>query len=266
MLIDTHAHLNFPQYVTDTDRVIKRSIRNGVGKIVCVGSNLADSRKAIDLAQEYPETIYAAAGIHPHDTASNSDLLSSNRQIKQLKLLAQNKHIIAIGECGLDYSSPPPGEKERSVSEQRKLFQSQIEIAQELNLPLLVHTRKAFAETMDTLEKACQKKKITGVIHFYSAGKKGIKRVLNLGFFFGLDGNLTYEQGLQIVASQIPLEKIILETDCPWLTPEPFRGQRNEPKNIKFIAEALAKIKKVSFEKIAFQTTQNAGRLLRLNN
>ena len=270
MLVDTHAHLNFKDFKKDLDQVIKRSVENGVAKIICVGNSLADSKKAIEIAKKYPKKVFAAIGIHPQDTAPDnleSDTLEYRKelekQIKQLGKLAQEKEVIAIGECGLDYSPAPPGEKDRTKKDQAFLFKRQLEIALKFKLPVIIHTRKAFHETTNILEQYAIPK-LEGVFHCYSAGKKGIKKVNQLGFFYGVDGNLTYEEGLQIVFQQIPLEKILLETDCPFLAPEPFHGQRSEPAYIKIIAEFLAKLKKIQPDKIAQATTQNAEKLFQI--
>jgi len=267
-LIDTHAHLNFPDYKNDLDKVIDRSVKNGVTKIICVSSNIADSVKAIEIAKKYPSTIYAAVGIHPHQT-DFQEKLSLKEQIEQLKKLAKNSEVIAIGECGIDFSPAPPKEKDRSEKEQIFLFEKQIELALDLNLPILVHSRKAFDEVLFILKRYLNssKGKLAGVFHCYSGGKSDIKKVEEIGFYFGLDGNLTYDSGLQNVTKLIPLEKILLETDCPFLSPEPYRGLRNEaysasfwrnePKNVKIIAEFLAKLKGLTLNQLAKIVTKN---------
>ena len=258
-LVDTHAHLNFPDYQKDLKKVINRAVKNGVTKIICVSSNVADSKKAIKIAQKYPKIVYPAIGIHPQQTdPQNPD--SPEKQIKKLTKLAEKNQVIAIGECGLDYSPAPPGEKDRTHKEQFFLFKKQIELAQKLSLPLIIHCRKAFPEIIEILNQHASHS-LKGVFHCYSAGKKGIEKVNQLDFYFGVDGNLTYDVGLQNVFAQIPLEKILLETDAPFLSPEPLRNQRNEPKNVKMIAECLAQLKNVSFEKICQITTKNVKKL-----
>ncbi len=265
MLIDTHAHLNFPDYKDDLEKVINRSLEKGVKKIICVSSNLTDSSKAIDISKEHPSIVYAAVGIHPHQT-NPQEKLSIKKQIEKLKELAKKKGVVAIGECGLDLSPAPPMEKDRPEKEQIFLFKEQIKIALSSNLPILVHSRKAFPQVMAILKERHQgsKGQLKGVLHCFSAGRKAIKQVEEIGFCFGVDGNLTYDFGLQNVVKEIPLEKILLETDCPFLSPEPYRGLRNEPKNVRIIAESLAQIKEVAFEKIARITTQNAQNLLKI--
>ena len=261
MLIDTHAHLNFPDYQDDLDEVINRSVKNGVKKIVCVSSSLKDSTKAIEISKKYPGIIYVAVGIHPHQT-DFQEKVSAEEQIKKLKELANKKEVIAIGECGLDFSTAPPMEKDRPEREQVFLFRKQIEIALDLDLPILVHSRKALPQVLEILRSF--KNKLAGVFHCYSGGKNDIKKIEELGFYFGLDGNLTYDIGLQNVVKEIPLEKILLETDCPFLSPKPYRGLRNEPKNVRIIAEFLAQTKGITFERVARATAQNAQNLLKI--
>lgn len=266
MLIDTHAHLNFSDYQKDLNQVIKRSLENKVSKIICVSSNLADSFKAVELAKRYPQIIYPAAGIHPHQTdPQNKD--SIKEQIKKLKALVAKEKVVAIGECGLDFSKADLKlEKNRTPKIQEELFRQQIEISLELNLPVLVHSRKAFPQVMIILKEYFQSSggQLKGIFHCYSAGKKEIKQVEEIGFFFGLDGNLTYDLGLQNVVREIPLEEIVLETDCPFLSPQPYRGLRNEPGHVKINAEFLSRLKEVGFEKVAQKTTQNAQKLFQI--
>ncbi len=264
-LIDTHAHLNFPDYQDDLEKVINRSLEKGVKKIICVSSNLADSIKAIAISKEYSGVVYAAVGIHPHQT-DFQEKLSVKEQIRELKNLAKKRGIIAVGECGLDFSPAPPMEKNRPEKEQIFLFKKQIEIALDLGVPILVHSRKTFPQVMAILKKYHQSSKgqLKGILHCFSAGRKAIRQIEEIGFYFGLDGNLTYDVGLQNVVKEIPLEKILLETDCPFLSPEPYRGLRNEPKNVRIIAEFLAKTKGITFKNVARITTQNAKNLLKI--
>lgn len=260
MLIDTHAHLNFPDFKKDLNKVIGRAIKAGVKKIICVSSNITDSQKSIEIAKKYPGIIFAAVGIHPQQTDPENPF-SLKEQLKILNHLAKEKEVVAIGECGFDFSPPPPPEKERSLKEQVLLFTGQIKIAQETKKPLLIHSRKAFEETVSFLEKF---KNPGGIFHCYSGGKKGIEKVQKLGFYFGVAGNLTYDEGLQNVFRQIPLEKIVLETDCPFLAPLPFRGQLNEPSYLKITAQWLGKIKNISFKEITAVTTANAQKIFNL--
>ena len=261
-MIDTHAHLNFTEYQKDLDKIVQRAKKSKVKKIICVSSNLAESRQAIKIAQKYPGLVYAAVGIHPQQTdPENTEPVK--KQLKALEKLAKDELVVAIGECGLDFSPAPPGEKDRNLEDQINLFEGQIRIAQELKLPLIIHSREAFDKTRDILSQYinASKQKLRGVFHCYSAGKKKIKDVLSLDFYFGVDGNLTYDIGLQNVFSQIPLEKTLLETDSPFLTPVPKRGKRNEPSLLPYIAKKLSEIKETTLDAVESITDQNAERL-----
>uniref|UniRef100_A0A7C4R849 TatD family deoxyribonuclease n=1 Tax=candidate division CPR3 bacterium TaxID=2268181 RepID=A0A7C4R849_UNCC3 len=263
MLVDTHAHLNFSDY-NDLDQVIKRSLDVGVKKMVCVSSNITDSIEAIEVARRYPGIVFAAVGIHPQCTdPENRD--SIDNQISQLEeLVLKNKDmVVAIGECGLDYTEVIDGERKRSPEEQRKIFLSQIELASKYDLPILIHCNKAQEELYGILRSyKLQAKKLTGIFHFYSGGKKRLKKFLEFeGFMFGVDGPVTYDEGLQQVVKEIPLERIVLETDCPYLAPEPYRGERNEPSYIPLIAKKVAEVKGVSLEELENKTEENVKKI-----
>lgn len=260
-LVDTHAHLNFPDYATDLEIVLETARQDGVEKIICASSNLEDSQKAIEIAQKYPGIVYAAVGLHPQQT-DPKNLDSLDTQLDKLAQLANLPEVVAIGECGLDYSPTPPGEQDRLQEEQLCLFEKQIELAKRLNLPLIIHSRKATSQTMEVLKKSfAGSDKTNGVWHCYSAGKSEIKKIEELGFYFGLDGNLTYDSGLQNVVKQIPLNKILLETDSPFLSPEPLRHLRNQPTNVKIIAEFLAQTLDQPFPTVSQITSENAQKV-----
>ncbi|MBL7078556.1 TatD family hydrolase [Candidatus Shapirobacteria bacterium] len=256
-MIDIHAHLNFQDYREDLEQIINRAVKAGVSQIICVSSNIADSKKAIKIACQYPNIVFAGVGIHPQQTDSKNKT-SLKEQIEELKLLASQKEVACIAECGLDYSPAPPEELDRPKKDQYYLLEAQLQIAKNLNLPAQIHSRKAYPDTLAILQNHPS---LAGVWHCYSEGKKGIEEIIKLGFYFGVDGNLTYDSGLQNVFSLIPLEKILLETDAPFLTPEPHRGERNEPSFLPFIAKTLGKIKKKNLKEIDRITTQN-GRIL----
>jgi TatD DNase family protein len=221
---------------------------------------LTDSKTNIELAKKY-KYLYPACGIHPQDTSPDLKLNIS----EQLNLLEESVKnninlVAAIGECGLDLSPAPEGERERSLSEQMELFLGQIDIAQKYNLPIIIHARKAVDETIDVLKKY---PKLSGVFHCYAGGKKRVQKVLGLGpnWFFGLDGNITYEDGLAEVVKIIPTDRLVLETDSPFLTPLPFRGQTNQPKYIKYIYEKVAEIWGKNFSETEKIIDENAKQL-----
>lgn len=233
-MIDTHAHL---------DKVLKDS-RDEVNKIILAASDLEDSKKNIELAQKY-KFLLASVGIHPQ---------SSIEKVNQLEKLI-DKNVIAIGECGLDFSI------NHNQKEQEIAFRKQIELAQKYNLPLIIHARKAVDEVIEILKEYNQ---LRGVFHCYAGGKKRIKKVLELGFYIGIDGNLTYEEGLIDVVKNIPKDKLILETDCPYLTPLPFRGEKNKPAYIKYTYEKVSEIWKTSFEETEKTIDKNAKKLFNI--
>jgi TatD DNase family protein len=260
MLIDTHCHLNFSCYQADLEKVIDRAKKDDVRKIICVGSNIKDSRTAFELAKKFPGVIYPAVGIHPQKTdPKNTD--SIEEQINQLKILCRKPGIVGIGECGLDFSDPPQNEEKRNTVDQMKLFQMQIEMAKEFSLPLVIHSRKAFFDTIDVMHKYSGLK---GVFHCYSGGKSWIKEVAQMGFFFGVDGNITYDAGLMNVYREIPIERIILETDSPFLAPLPYRRKRNEPKNVRMVAQKIAEIKNIPLKNLISQVEKNTNELFSL--
>jgi len=257
MLIDTHAHLHFVDFDKDRNKVIKDARLAGVEKIILPGSNLQSSQKALQLAQE-DENLFAATGIHPHHVDKLKPALK-----RQLKKLIREGQSIAIGETGLDFYQLEIEILKTIKEKQINLFRLQIELSLEFNLPLIIHSREAFEETLQVL-KEYQDQGIRGVFHCYAGGKKQVQPVLALGFYFGIDGNLTYDKGLKNVVEKIPLEKILLETDSPELAPIPFRGLRNEPKNVKLVVESLAESKGLSFDQVAQTTAANAEKLFRL--
>jgi len=231
IMIDTHAHL-------------EKIVPSDLGKlkyIVLAGSCREDSVKNIELAK-IDKRIIAAVGVHPQEKYEDiSDL------VKKAK---------AIGECGLDYS--------RGIDKKQiKFFKNQIELAQKYKLPLIIHARKAVDETIEILKEY---KNLRGVFHCYAGGKKRIKKILELeeAWYFGIDGNLTYELGLEEVVLNIPKDRLVLETDCPWLTPVPYRGKKNKPKYIKYIYKKVAEIWKMSFDETEKIIDKNAKRLFQI--
>jgi TatD DNase family protein len=269
MLIDTHCHLNFKVFKNDWRAVIGRAQKAGVRKMVVVGTDLESSRRAVEIANGV-KGVYATVGLHPHHCRG---LKSRLENIKgQLKILAKNKKVVAIGECGLDYHVYKQSEYKdvRLTTElknlQKRAWGMQIQLAKELNLPMVIHNRRADEELLDTLEHFCKDdgKYPKGVFHCISGSKKYLARVLKMGFYVGVDGNVTYSQGVQELAKEIPVERLVIETDSPFLTPKPYRGLRNEPKNVKIVTEFLGKLKKLTFDQIEASTTRNAEAVFKL--
>ena len=234
-MIDTHAHLD--EMLCDT--------KGEAEKIILASSDFESARKNTILAQKY-DFLYPAIGIHPQSPVDGVDKLE--------KLI--DKNIVAIGECGLDYSDENYDKETQIV-----VFRKQIELAQKYKLPLIIHARKAVDEAIEVLKEY---KNITGVFHCYAGGVKRIKKVVDLNFYFGIDGNLTYEDGLVSVVKNIPKERLVLETDCPYLTPIPFRGQENKPAYIKYIYKKVAEIWEMSFDEMEKIIDGNAKRLFKI--
>ncbi len=247
-LVDTHAHLDFPQFDEDRAAVIRRARKAGIIAIVNIGVDLPSSRAAIALAEQH-DFVYAAVGVHPHDAKT-----VTSHTLDALRTLAQHSKVVAIGEIGLDYYrdlSP------RSV--QRRAFVAQLELASELGLPVVIHDRDAHDDVLTTLQSWSGQ----GVVHSYSAGPEQLEEMLALGFYVGISGPVTFPKAerLRAVAAQVPLERLVVETDCPYLTPVPYRGKRNEPAYVRYVAEQIALARQVAPQAIAQATTQNAQRL-----
>ena len=241
-------------YKEDCHKVIQEAFSNGITHIVQSCDNLEEIEKNLILTKKY-KNIYSSVGIHPHE-AKNWNNGSFNLIIEYTK----EEKVIAIGECGLDYYynySP----KDVQV----KVFKEQIKIANQTNLPLIVHTRDAFKETIDILRE--EKPQCGGVLHCYTGDLETAREAIDLGFYISWSGIITFKTAsdLRNIAKEIPLDKTLIETDCPFLTPVPHRGKRNEPKFVALVAEELAKIHSVSVEEIGNITSKNTKKLFRMN-
>jgi TatD DNase family protein len=256
MLVDTHAHLNFDTLATDLDQVITNLKQAEVETIINVGTDLKESQKSIDLAAKY-DFIYATCGIHPTDTPD----INIEEQLIELAELAHSPKIVAIGECGLDfYREPNPAEHTR----QTQLFEGQIKIAKEQNLPVVIHSRQAWKETLEVIKQTGQKR---GLFHCWTYGPEETAEALKeTAFYFALNGILTFNNAkdLQESARMVPLERLVLETDSPFLTPVPHRGLRNEPAFVTLVAQKVSELKDVGYTEIAQTTTDNAQKFFNL--
>ena len=252
MLVDTHCHLDFPEFDNDRDDVIGRSKEAGIGYIINIGSSLKGSQASLELAIRY-EHIYATVGVHPHEADSFDEKIYS-----AIKELARRDKVVAIGETGLDYYR-----NYSRADNQKALFTSLILLAKDLNLPLAIHSRLAEADTLKILKNAMP---VRCVVHCFSGNEDFLKGCLDLGFFISFTCNVTFKKAkdLRLIVKEAPLEKILLETDSPYLSPEGFRGKRNEPLNVKILAEAISVIKQVSVGELAKTTTANAKRFFNL--
>lgn len=256
MLIDTHAHLQDEDLKNDLEQVLARASAAGVEKIICVGFDLKSSQEALNLARKYRQ-IYAVVGIHPHDAAGVDD-----RAIEKLYSLAKDPCVVAIGEIGLDfYRDLSPRDQ------QRQAFRQQIKLAQELGKPIVIHDRDAHQEVMDIIKKE-KAGKNQGIMHCYSGGLPLAIDLINEGFYISFAGPLTFKNArkAQEVAAKIPMDKILVETDCPYLAPEPLRGKLNEPAHVKYTAAKLAELRNKGTEEIAYLTNLNARKVYRIKD
>jgi len=254
-MIDTHAHLGHQEFDGDRDAVIKRAFEAGCEAILEVGWDVPSSRAAVALAQREPR-MFAVVGIHPHE-AQKATLDSFGK----LEEMVGSSKVVAVGETGLDFYrnySPP--------ALQREVFKRQIRLARERGLPLVVHDRDAHADVLKTL-KIEGAGEVGGVMHCFSGDVETARQALDMGFYLGLGGSVTFRRKEEIwkeILAEVPMEKILLETDCPWLSPAPFRGKRNEPARLRIVIERLAELTGHSPEELERGTSENAKRLFRL--
>ena len=248
MLTDSHCHLFYDQILKDIDNVFYRSKKLGVNRFICVGTNINDSLLSLDIAKKF-ENVYCSAGVHPHD-AQNVE----KNYLQQIESMMQSEKMIAIGEIGLDYF--------RNISPkeyQIKVFHELLQLADNINKPIIFHNRDADKDIIDIL--SCYPN-VIGVSHCFSSTLSTAKKLLDMGYYISFSGNLTFKNSsLPNVAKYLPLNRLLVETDSPYLSPEPFRGKSNEPGRTRYVAEKLAEIHNISFESIAKQTTENINKL-----
>ncbi|MCY7710192.1 TatD family hydrolase [Bacillus safensis] len=255
MLFDTHAHLNAEQYKEDLEQVIERAKSEKVEKIVVVGFDRPTITRAMELIEEY-DFIYAAIGWHPVDAIDMTD-----EDLAWIKDLSQHEKVVAIGEMGLDYywdKSPKDVQKE--------VFRRQIALAKEVNLPIVIHNRDA-TEDVVTILKEEGAAEVGGIMHCFTGSLETAKACMDMNFYISFGGPVTFKNAKKPkeVVKEIPNDRLLIETDCPYLTPVPFRGKRNEPSYVKYIAEQIAELREISFEELAELTTKNAKKVFRIN-
>lgn len=282
MVIDTHAHLDLGPFDRDRDEVIRRARAAGVELIINPGVDLKSSQKAAALSQKY-QTVYAAVGIQPEEVDQYFEdepdpKFFNPRQIKidvrvELEKLAKNKKVVAVGECGLDYKyirDKVKSDKEELISlekeKQKDIFRRQLGTAVLLDLPVVVHCREAEADVMSEILRYKETKKLRGVFHCFTGTVSFARMVLEAGFYISFTGIVTYPnaQDLRKVVAEIPLGKILVETDSPFLSPQFHRGQRNEPSFVPAVVEEIAQIKKLTADEVSLVTTENSRRLFRI--
>jgi TatD DNase family protein len=274
-LIDTHAHLNFNAYKDDLDEVIKRSLDNKVW-MINVGSQYETSKKAVKIAEQYEKGVYAAVGLHPIHLSDGifktkidqEEIEFQTREedfdYQKYKELARSKKVAAIGEIGFDYWYKPKTKKklEEFKQKQKEVFLQQLELARELSLPVIFHCRTAHDDLLETLNFQVSSFKFRGVIHCFTGNWQQAERYLEMGLYLGFNG-IIFKLDLDEIIKKSPLEKILIETDCPYLTPPPMEG-RNEPLYVKYVVEKIAKIKNLSYEEVSNITTENAKKLFNI--
>ena len=270
MLIDTHAHINFSSFDKDREQVIQKCLSNNLW-MINVGTNLKTSEEVINIAQKYTQGIYASIGLHPINLntglvkikfdENEGKHLEQDFDFNQYKKLAQSEKVVAIGEIGLDYYWKPKttGRKQRFFQLQKDLLLEQLELAKQLNLPVIFHCRMAH----DDLIKILNTNYLKGVIHCFTGNWEQAQEYMDLGLYLGFNG-IIFKLNLDQIIKKTPLERILIETDCPYLPPPKFKGQRNEPLYIKYIAQRIAEIKGIDLETVSKITTQNAKTLFNL--
>jgi len=268
MLVDSHAHL---ELFEDLDDVLERAKEAGVSKIITIGTSLETSKRAIQIAEKFSNSdfaIYATCGIHPNDGAEEVENLGLGKVMKKLEEIAKSsKKVVGIGECGLDFfekSGERPirnsqGKQETNDKErefQRKLFKKQIKLASDLDLPLVVHSRNAWNEMFELIPD----NKVRGVFHSWTGNLEAMTKALDLGFYISFSGIVTFANAADVaeVAKKAPNERILVETDSPFLSPEPMRGMKNEPKNVRITADFISSLRGSSLSEISDTTTRTA--------
>jgi TatD DNase family protein len=281
MLIDTHCHVNFASFKDDSKEVIKRSLEKNIW-LINVGSQLSTSKRAVEIAQQYERGVYAVVGLHPihlyemHIDESEQDLdfVSRAEEFSEeaYEKLLQNSKTVGIGEMGIDYFHMPEGEDPAEVKlKQRETFSQGINLARRYNKPIVIHTRPSkgtFDAYDDEIEILQAENYFKGVIHCFGGTLEQAKKFLDMGLLLSFTGIVTFKNAEEVreVVKHVPLEKMMVETDAPYLTPEPYRGKRNEPAYVEYVARKIAEIKGVSYNKVAEVTTNTAKNFFNIND
>ncbi|MEG1992247.1 MAG: TatD family hydrolase [Acetivibrio sp.] len=251
MIFETHGHYEDEQFNEDREALLGSFEKNGIGRVVNVSSSIETIEKTLELTKKYP-FIYGAVGVHPEECGE-----LDGEKLSYIREMSKKEKIVAIGEIGLDYYWKEP---EKSI--QKKWFEEQMELAADKKLPMIIHSREA---AMDTLEimKAHKAGEIGGVIHCFSYGKDMAGEFLKMGFYLGIGGVVTFKNAkkLKEVVEYIPIDCILLETDCPYMAPEPHRGERNSSLNLRYVIEEIAKIKGLDYDEVIEETEKNARRM-----
>ena len=257
---DSHSHYNDEKFDIDREEIINKTKEEGISKFVCAGYDIKSSKQAIEISNKY-DFIYSICGISPNDVPKNEKEIENN--IKQIEEIIKNdklKKVVAVGEIGLDYYWNKEN-KER----QKEIFKKQIELANKYNLPIVIHTREAILDTIDILKE--NKVTCRGVFHCCPLNRELIKEALKLDFYISFAGPITFKnsKNAEEIVNMVPLDKILIETDSPYLAPEPKRGTRNDSRNVKLVAEKIAQYKQISLEEVATVTYENAKKIFKIN-
>ena len=252
MLTDTHCHLFYNELKTDLPGVLERAKEQGVDRFICVATNISDSHECLTISKDH-DNIYASAGIHPHDAKD-----APNDFVEKIHQLMKYDEMVAVGEMGLDYY------RNHSNPEiQKKVFRSQMQIALDINKPVIFHNRDADNDLVSVLREFPD---VNGVAHCFSSNLETAQKFLDQGYYISFSGNLTFKNShLPNVAKEIPLDRLLVETDCPYLSPDPYRGKTNEPSRVSLVAKKLAEIHSISIEKITEITSNNATEIFQLS-
>lgn len=254
MIFDTHVHYDDKAFDEDREMLLESLKDHGIEAVVNIGASITTTRNTLELMEKYP-FVYGAVGVHPSDTGDLDE-----RQMQWLKEVSSRPKVVAIGEIGLDYYWDEP---DREI--QKHWFIRQLELARDVKLPVVIHSRDAAKDTLDIM-KAQEAQEIGGVIHCFSYGVEMAREYLDMGFFLGIGGVLTFQNAkkLKEVVAYMPMEQLVLETDCPYLSPAPNRGKRNSSLNLPYVVEAISRIKEIPVEQVIEITNRNAKRMYRL--
>ena len=246
MIIDSHCHLDYEPLINNIDQVLLNAKKKNITNLLTIGTSLESSKKVLEIVSKYPN-VYGAIGIHPNSTTGNLDKLDEIHMLKK-----KNKKIIAFGETGLDYFYKRSDKKDQIIA-----FEKHVEFSISEKIPVIIHTRDADDDTISIVKKYY--KKTNFLIHCFTGNLEFAKNLLNLNCLISFSGIITFKKSndLRDVVKYVPLEKMLIETDSPYLSPDPFRGKSNEPANVKIVAETVASIKQISFEQVATSTTAN---------
>lgn len=258
---DSHSHYNDEKFDLDREEIINKTVKEGVTKFVCAGYDVTSSKFSVKIANKHP-FIYSICGISPNDVPENKDEVES--LVNEIENIIKNdtsKRVVAVGEIGLDYYW-----NKDNKEIQKLVFKKQIELANKYNLPIVIHTREAVQDTIQMLKENSVIKK--GIFHCCPLNRELVKEALKLGFYISFAGPITFKnsKNAEEVVNMVPLDRILIETDSPYLSPEPLRGRRNDPRNVKYIAQKIAEVKGKTLEEIAKITYDNAMTIYKINN